>query len=72
MKHVRKGTPECFHVYGGFEHKENVSVVVGVECFAFRAKIFCTVGTAVPLSSKARRHVSIATHRTVRKATKIG
>jgi hypothetical protein len=72
MKHVRKGAPECFHVYGGFEHKENVSAVVGVERFAFCAKVFCTVDTAVPLSRKARRHMSIATHRTVRKATKIG
>jgi hypothetical protein len=72
MRHVRKGVPECLHVDGGFEHKENMSAVVGVERFALCAKIFCTVDTAVPLSGKARRHMSVATHRAVRKATKIG
>jgi len=31
---------ECLHVHGRLEDKENVSVIVGVEFFAIRTKVF--------------------------------
>ena len=71
MKHVRKGIPECSHIDGCLEHKESVSVIVGVEGFAFRAKIFSAEGTAVPLSDDAY-HVPVAKRKAMRQVTKIG
>jgi hypothetical protein len=70
-KHGRKGAPECLHFDGGLEHKENVGVIVGVECFAFRAKVLGAVGTSVPLSDDAY-HVPIAKRKGMRKVTKVG
>lgn len=59
-KFVRKrGAPEFIHVDGGLEHKEDVSVVVGVEFLAIGAKVLCAEGTAVPLSDNAK-HVPVA------------
>jgi hypothetical protein len=50
---VQNGAPEFFHVYGGLEHKEDVSVIVGVEFLAIGAKVLRAEGTAVPLSNNA-------------------
>jgi quinolinate synthase len=52
---VQNGAPESFHVYGGLEHKENVSVVVGVEFLAICAEVLSAEGTAVPLSDNAKQ-----------------
>ena len=71
VKHAQKGAPECLHLDGGLEHKENVSVIVGVERFAFPAKVLGAVGTAVPLSDNAY-HVPVAKRKAMRKVTKIG
>jgi len=71
MKCERKGAPECLHIDGGFEHKKDVSVIVGVERFAFRAKVFSAEGTAVPLSDNAY-HVPVAKRKAMRQVTKIG
>jgi hypothetical protein len=49
------GAPECLHVYGGLEHKEDVSVVVGVEFLAIGAKVLSAEGTSVPLSDNAEQ-----------------
>lgn len=56
---VWNSAPECLHVHGGLEHKEYMSVVVRVDFFAIRAKVFSAEGTAVPLSNDAH-HVPIA------------
>jgi hypothetical protein len=56
---VQKGVPEFFHVYGGFEDKEYVSIVVGVEFLAIGAKVLRAKRTAVPLSDDAK-HVPVA------------
>jgi hypothetical protein len=71
MKYVRNGAPECFHVDGGLEHKENMSVIVGVERFAIRAKILGAEGAAVPLSDNAH-HVPVAKRKAMSKVAKIG
>jgi len=52
---VQSGLPECLHVYWSLEHKENVSVIVGVEFFAIRAKVLSTEGTAVPLPDNVKQ-----------------
>jgi hypothetical protein len=52
---VQNGAPEFFHVYGCLEHKEYVSVVVGVEFLAIGAKVLSAEGTAVPLSDNAKQ-----------------
>jgi hypothetical protein len=52
---VQNGAPEFFHVYGGLEHKEDVSVVVGVEFLAIGTKVLSAKGTAVPLSDNAKQ-----------------
>jgi len=52
---VQNGAPEFFHVYGGLEHEEDVSVVVGVELLAIGAKVLSAEGTAVPLSDNAKQ-----------------
>ena len=56
---VWNSAPECLHVHGGLEHKEYMSVVVRVDFFAIRAKVFSAEGTAVPFSNDAH-HVPIA------------
>jgi quinolinate synthase len=52
---VQNGAPEFLHVYWGLEHKEDVSVVVGVEFLAIGAKVLSAEGTAVPLSDNAKQ-----------------
>jgi hypothetical protein len=52
---VQNGAPESLHVYWGLEHKEDVSVVVGVEFLAFGTKVLSAKGTAVPLSDNAKQ-----------------
>jgi hypothetical protein len=67
---VQNGAPEFLQVYGGFEHKEDVSVVVGVEFLALGAKVPSAEGTAVPLSDNAN-HVHVAKREGMGKVTQI-
>ena len=50
-----KSVPELFHVHGGLEDKEDVSVVMGVEFLAIGAKVLCAERTTVPLSDNAKQ-----------------
>ena len=59
------------HIDGGLEHKEDVGVIVGVERFAFRTKVFGAESTAVPLSNNTY-HVPVAKREAMRQVTKIG
>ena len=47
---MQDGAPEFTLVYAALEHNEDVSVVVGVEFLAIRAKVLSAERTAVPLS----------------------
>lgn len=67
---MQNGAPKFFHVYGGLEHKEDVSVVVGVEFLAIGAKVFSAKGTAVPLSDNAKQ-VSVAKRERMGKVAQI-
>ena len=71
MKCVRNRAPECLHVDRSLENKEDMSVVVGVECFALRAKVFSAEGAAVPLSDDTR-HVPVTKRKAMREVTKVG
>ena len=70
MKRVRNPAPECLHVDGSLENKEDMSIVMGVERFAVRAKVFSAEGTAVPLSDDTR-HVPVAKRKAMREVTKV-
>jgi hypothetical protein len=59
------------HVDGSLENKEDMRIVVGVERFAIRAKVFGAEGTTVPLSGNAR-HVPVAKRKAMREFSKIG
>ena len=52
---MRRGVPEFFHVYRGFEDKEDVSIVMGVEFLAIGAKVLGAERTTVPLSDNAKQ-----------------
>jgi len=71
MKCVRNGAPESLHVDGSLENKEDMSIVVGVERFAVRAKVFGAEGTAVPFSDDTQ-HVPVAKRKAMREVTKKG
>ena len=70
MKCIWDGAPECLHVDGSLENKEDVSIVVGVERFAVRAKVFGAEGTTEPLSDNTH-HVPVAKRKGMREVTKI-
>jgi hypothetical protein len=63
--------PECLHVHRGLEHKERMSVIVGVESFAIPTKVLSAEGTAVPLPNDAL-HVPVAKSESVLKVAQIG
>jgi len=71
MKCVQNSAPECLHLDGSLENKEDMSIVVGVERFAVRAKVFSAEGTTVPLSDNTQ-HVPVAKREAMREVTKIG
>ena len=67
---MQNGAPEFFHVHGGLEHKEDVSIVVGVEFLTIGAKVLSAERTAIPLSDYPKQ-VPVAKRKGVGKVPQI-